>query len=192
MTMETWLERQNSKRRYYMPSGSKIRKQFVLNIDDNGCECLVHCSNHDQYTEIQSYRDGCDLHVILNQLDPMAVNRYVSTYSASDIINAGVVDIATMPHTYGDMFNLVKKGESFFNGLPEAIRKEFNYSVKLFCSSFGTDKFNNIFAQYINSQFQQQEPAELVEPAEPAELAEPVEPAPKRRGRPPKNQGGNE
>lgn len=190
MTMETWRQRQKARRRFFVSSGSSIRKQFMLNIDDKGCEYLVHTGNHNLYDEIQSYRDGCDLHMILNTLDPMNVNRFVSSYRAEDIINTGLVDIATMPHTYGGMFNLVKNGENFFNGLPEDIRKQFNYSVKKFCSSFGSQEFNDIFGQYFTSQQNQQ-----IDKTEPK----------KKRGRPKKytvddskepetkpNEGGNE
>lgn len=163
--IQTWRQRVNNKQHYLMPCGCTIRKQYMLNIDDKGCEYLVHSGDHDQYAEIQSYRESCDLQMILNTLDPMAVNRYVSTYKPEDIMNVGLVDIAAMPTSYGGMFNLVKKGENFFNGLPEEIRSKFNYSVKKFCSSFGSDDFNNIFAQYIQSQQPQPQPTPQPQPS---------------------------
>ena len=64
-------------------------------------------------------------------------------------MNSGIIDYATMPKTLGSMFNLVQKGENLFNGLPEDIRREFNYSVKKFVSQFGTQSFNDIISKYV-------------------------------------------
>jgi hypothetical protein len=41
----------------------------MLNIDDNGCECLVCTGQTDLYAEIQSYREGCDLAMLLRNID---------------------------------------------------------------------------------------------------------------------------
>lgn len=148
MPILTWRKRVANRERFFMPSGEALVRTYMLNIDDNGCECLVCTGQTDLYAEIQSYREGCDLAMLLRNIDPSALNGMVSSFTADDLVNSGIVDYATMPTTLGGMFNLVQKGENMFNGLPEEIRKEFNYSVKNFVSQFGTQSFNEILAKY--------------------------------------------
>lgn len=148
MAILTWRKRVANRERFFLPCGSPVKLTYMLNIDDNGCECLCCTGQTDLYAEIQSYRDGCDLAMLLRNIDPNALNSMVSSFSADDIVNSGIVDYATMPSTLGGMFNLVQKGENLFNGLPEEIRAEFNYSVKNFVSQFGTADFNAILSKY--------------------------------------------
>lgn len=172
MPILTWRKRVANRERFFMPSGEGIALTYMLNIDDDGCECLVCTGQTDLYAEIQSYREGCDLAMLLRNIDPTALNSMVSSFSADDLVNSGIVDYATMPTTLGGMFNLVQKGENMFNGLPEEIRKEFNYSVKNFVSQFGTQAFNDILAKYATPQAQTEpkvdEPPKVqIEPQEP-------------------------
>lgn len=135
--------------RYYMPSGNTIKLNKMLHIDDNGCECLICSGSHDLYAEIQSYRGSCDLQMLLRNIDPNSIANAVSSFSVDDLMNSGIVDYTQMPATLGGMFNLVQKGENIFNGLPEAVRAEFNYSVKNFVSKFGTPEFSDIMNKYM-------------------------------------------
>lgn len=175
MPILTWRKRVANRERFFMPSGEGIARTYMLNIDDNGCECLVCTGQTDIYAEIQSYREGCDLAMLLRNIDPSALNSMVSSFTADDLVNSGIVDYATMPTTLGGMFNLVQKGENMFNGLPEEIRKEFNYSVKNFVSQFGTQAFNDILAKYATPQAQTEpkvdEPPQVqIEPQEPKKV----------------------
>ena len=154
MAILTWRKRVANRERFFLPCGSSTKLTYMLNIDDSGCECLCCTGQTDLYAEIQSYRDGCDLAMLLRNIDPNALNSMVSSFSADDIVNSGIVDYATMPTTLGGMFNLVQKGENLFNGLPEEIRAEFNYSVKNFVSQFGTADFNAILAKYASPEAQ--------------------------------------
>lgn len=162
MVMLTWQKRMSNHERYFMPCGKAVRRTYMLNVDDNGCECLVCTGQTDTYAEIQSYRENCDLAMLLRNIDPSALNGMVSSFTADDLVNSGIVDYAAMPKTLGAMFNLVQKGENMFNGLPEEIRREFNYSVKNFVSQFGTQSFNEILAKYASSQAQTVQPGDLV------------------------------
>lgn len=135
--------------RYYMPSGNSVKLTKMLQIDDNGCECLICSGSHDLYAEIQSYRGSCDLQMLLRNIDPNSIANAVSTFSVDDLMNSELVDYTQMPDTLGGMFNLVQKGENMFNGLPEFVRAEFNYSVKNFVSKFGTLEFNDIMNKYM-------------------------------------------
>jgi len=158
MAILTWRKKIANNQRYYMPCGNGIRLKYMLNIDDHGCECLVCSGQTDQYAEIQSYRDGCDLATLLRNIDPNSLNNMISSYTADDLINSGIVDYATMPKTLGSMFNLVQRGENLFNGLPEEIRQEFNYSVKNFVSQFGTQSFNDIISKYVSPKISEDKP----------------------------------
>lgn len=183
MAILTWRKRVANRERFFMPSGQGVARTFMLNIDDDGCECLVCTGQTDLYAEIQSYRESCDLAMLLRNIDPLALNSMVSSFTADDLVNSGIVDYATMPTTLGGMFNLVQKGENMFNGLPEEIRKEFNYSVKNFVSQFGTLSFNDILAKYVTPQAQT-EP----EPNEPPK----VQIVPEEPNKATKKKGGND
>lgn len=146
----TWRKKVNNKQRHFLPAGDGARLTFQLHIDDNGCQCLRCTGQSDQYAMIQSYRDSCDLALLLRSIDPNSLANAVSSFSAGDILNSEIVDYSTMPTDLGSMFALVQKGENLFNGLPESIRAEFNYSVKNFVKAFGTPEFADIINKYVN------------------------------------------
>ena len=154
MRIQTWRKRMDSKQVYVCPSGSGIVNTYMLNIDDDGCQCLVCTGQTDLYAQIQSHRESCDLDMLLRNIDPNSLNNMVSSFSVDDLVNSGIVDYAGMPTTLGGMFNLVQKGENLFNGLPEEVRKEFNYSVKNFVSKFGSPEFNDVMSKYMSPQTQ--------------------------------------
>lgn len=169
MRIQTWRKRMDSKQVYVCPSGSGIVNTYMLNIDDDGCQCLVCTGQTDLYAQIQSHRESCDLAMLLRNIDPNSLNNMVSSFSVDDLVNSGIVDYAAMPTTLGGMFNLVQKGENLFNGLPEEVRKEFNYSVKNFVSKFGTPEFNDVMSKYMSPQTQTETTGDNIpnEPKEP-------------------------
>lgn len=148
MSILTWRKKVETKRRYQLPTGYGTCNTYMLNIDDTGCQCLVCTGSTDKYAEIQSYRENCDLAMLLKNIDPNALNNAVSSYDVGDIINSGITDYSQMPNTIGGLFNLVKQGENLFNGLPEEVRAEFNYSVKNFVSKFGTQDFIDVMNKF--------------------------------------------
>lgn len=163
-TVMRWRARVNNKKRYQIPSGEGTCNTYMLNIDDNGCQCLVCSGSTDKYAEIQSYRENCDLAMLLRNIDPNALNNAVSTYDVGDVMNSGITDYSNMPNSIGGLFNLVKQGENLFNGLPEEVRAEFNYSVKNFVSKFGTQEFVDVMNNYANSVMPQVHPEPEPEP----------------------------
>lgn len=136
------------RKHFYSPHGSRIIIEKMLFIDDNGNERLRPCGTHDHYAQIQSYRDSCDLAYILRNLDPHSINNAVSTFNAEILLNSPITDVSKMPTSLGGLYNLMREGDNLFNGLPEPIRAEFNYSVKNFVDSFGTARFNDIISKY--------------------------------------------
>ena len=148
MAILTWRKKVEAKRRYLLPTGDGTCNTYMLNIDDTGCQCLVCTGSTDKYAEIQSYRENCDLAMLLKNIDPNALNNAVSSYDVGDVMNSGIIDYSQMPNTIGGLFNLVKQGENLFNGLPEEVRAEFNYSVKNFVSKFGTQDFIDVMNKF--------------------------------------------
>ena len=138
--------------KYRSPVGSYLRSRFVLDVDSDGVRQLVSAGVTNQYESIQSHRDSCDLALIISRLDPVEVNGMMSTYTFDDLATSEICDITQMPKTAGEMLNLSKKGNEIFSGLPDEIRKEFNYSSDKFIRSFGTqefaDKINALNAKY--------------------------------------------
>lgn len=134
------------------PSGSYLRTRRALGVADDGSNCLEDVGVTNQYEEIQSHRESCDLALILSRLDPLEVNGMTSTYTFDDLASSDICDVCSMPKTAGEMLNLSKKGNELFSGLPDEIRKEFNYSSDMFIRSFGTkefaDKINALNARY--------------------------------------------
>ena len=173
--MLKWRDRCNREKRFYCNHGNPVKIELQLAISDVGCRELVPCSTHDLYAEIQSYRENCDMQMILKTMDPNSLANAVSTYKVDDIMNSGIVDYTQMPDTLGGMYNLVRKADNLFSGLPATVRAEFNNSVKVFVSKFGTPEFNDIISKYVT-------PSVSKVSTEPAESAEPAES--KKRGRP--------
>lgn len=127
------------------PECSEYEDTFQLSFDKyTGSPVLVKTGVINRYSQIQSFKDGCDLHTILSHLDPKQVNGLLNSYSVSDLEKSGILDLTSLPKNPGDMLNLVKKSQSLFDGLPLDFRQEFNFSVDKFISSYGSQEFIDI------------------------------------------------
>lgn len=183
--MIKWRDRCNRENRFFCNCGNPVKLEQQLAIADDGCRQLVVTGSHDLYAEIQSYRENCDMQMILKTMDPNSIANAISTYRVEDVFNSGIVDYTQMPDTLGGMYNLVRKADNLFNGLPATIRAEFNNSVKVFVSKFGTPEFNDIISKHLIPSASKSVSAESTEPIEPTEPTEPIESTePKKRGRP--------
>lgn len=137
---------------FLSPCGSCFKEDKVIAIDEmSGVEYLKVVGRTNTHAQIQSYRESCDLKIILNQIDPSQVSGLMSTYSADDIMNASVIDTTQLPTSQGAMLNLVKKGTQLFEGLPIEVRREFNFSPSVFITKFGTSEFAEIMQKFVGS-----------------------------------------
>ena len=118
MPILTWRKKVNNKQRHFLPAGDGIRLTYQLHIDDDGCQCLRCTGQTDEYAVIQSYRESCDLALLLRSIDPNSIANAVSTFNAGDVLNSEIIDYSRMPTDLGSMFALVQKGENLFNGFP--------------------------------------------------------------------------
>lgn len=140
---------------YFNCSGDPIKKVYQLEYDPVEFNYKpVHVKNHNLQDEIDSYRDGCDLNIILKNLDVYEVNNLYSSYSFSDVANTFINDFVGVPTTYGDALKLQASAENMFNGLPDEIRKEYNYSSYAFARDIGSEHFINFFSQNVNNSSQ--------------------------------------
>ena len=111
-------------------AGTRVLDDFVLAIDDSGCQYLKPCGKRNIYAFIQSHKDSCDLSTILSHIDAREVNGMITTFKYNDLKDAGIIDLSHAPKSLGEMHNICMNGEHLFKGLPNDIRKEFNFSVE--------------------------------------------------------------
>lgn len=145
-----WRQRRaNSDARFFCSCGCGDKPTYQLIVRDDGTHDLKLTGETDLYATIQSYRENCDMSVLLKSFDPLSLANAVSTYSVDDVLNSNIIDYSTMPDTLGGMFNLVRQADNIFNGLPADFRAEFNNSTKVFASKFNTAEFREILSKYV-------------------------------------------
>lgn len=119
--------------------GNPIQPEYDVAKDEDGQNILKVVGEYSLYDKIQSYKDSCDLQLILEKFkltgDPSVINQKQTFYA----------DVTEYPQNYAEMLNLSKKAEEFFYNLPSDDRDKFNNDPDVFFSSIGTDKFNEIF-----------------------------------------------
>ena len=130
--------------RYHSNPGSRFADRFVLSVNkENGTQYLKKVGTTSIYDYIQSHRASCDMAILLANLDKSQVNGMINSFAVTDLFDAGIVDISSLPQNPGEMLNLVKEGESYFAGLPLEVRQEFNFSSHKFISEYGTKEFKD-------------------------------------------------
>lgn len=125
MTFRTSLSRPT---RVISHAGNPVQAVRSAKIDSKGNMTLVKVGEHDLYAEIQSYKDSCDIHLILKRFaagDTEALARMQGFYA----------DYADMPSTYAEVLNAVIAGEQSFNALPAEVKARFDNSFSVWLSS---------------------------------------------------------
>lgn len=62
----------------FTPPGSPIRDDFEVQLDENGLECYVKVGETDLQALYDSYRDSCDLSVLVKTLVDSGINPFSS------------------------------------------------------------------------------------------------------------------
>lgn len=131
--------------RFYTDVGSRDVPTYRAVIDDAGRIDLVQSGLHNLYSEIQSHRDGVDIHVILERFaetgDQTLIDRRQALY----------LDVADFPKTYAEMYQQIMDSKAEFYQLPLEIRAKFNHSPEEFFASIGTQKWFDVFGQNDNN-----------------------------------------
>lgn len=111
-------------------SGSPVRVLYSPKFDEKGVMSLVESGKENLYEFIQSHKESCDIHVILERFargDVSALERVQGTYG----------DFSNMPRTYADMLNLVRSAEDAFSNLPVDERAKYGHSFERWLTEFG-------------------------------------------------------
>lgn len=142
--------------------GSRFADTYSLKVADTGEKTLEQTGKVDLYAKIQSYKESCDIHVILERF----VNGDESVLSAN---TPSFGDFTEFPTTYAEVLQRQHEAEQIFMDLPLDVRAEFHHSASEFFTSIGTEKFNEVTGKYFKT-----EPVDPVDPVIPTQPAEPV------------------
>lgn len=122
--------------------GSDMVTDFVSVYDDDGKRKLVPNGKHSMFDEIQSYRENCDLKIILKRYvqtgDDALLQRRQSFYA----------DVTDIPKTYADVLRVANAAQEMFDVLPKDKKEAFNNNVDEFLAAFGSKKYEEIMNPY--------------------------------------------
>lgn len=117
--------------RFNCQSGNGTATEYAYEVKD-GIKRLIPIGVIDVQAEIDSYRESCDINVIVARFmagDENALNQVQGFYA----------DMKSMPKTYAEWFERYQECENMFNKLPVDVREKFNHSVTEFWSDFGSE-----------------------------------------------------
>ena len=112
--------------------GSTVRVLYSPKFDAKGVMSLVESGKENLYEFIQSHKESCDIHVILERFargDVSALERVQGTYG----------DFSSMPRSYADMLNLVHSAEDAFSNLPVDERAKYGHSFERWLVEFSPE-----------------------------------------------------
>ena len=138
---DTKFSRVSNTKNFCTECGNGFIDDFAYKIVDN-TKTLVKIGKHDVQAEIESFKDSCDINMIVARFvagDDSALNQVQGFYA----------DMKSMPKTYAEWHEKYTECENFFNRLPVDIREQFNHSVSEFWSDFGSEHFFNVFSEQI-------------------------------------------
>lgn len=114
--------------RVYQELGSGDRILYTARLDEDGNVQLSESGREDLYASIQSHKDSCDIHVLLQRYadgDVDALTRVQGSFG----------DFTSMPSSYAELLNALIAGESYFNSLDVETRAKFDHSFEKFMIS---------------------------------------------------------
>lgn len=109
--------------------GDPAKILYSAKFDDKGVMDLVETGRENLYEYIQSYKESCDIHVILERFargDIGALERVQGVYG----------DFSNVPKSYADMLNLVHSAEDAFSRLPVDERAKYGHSFERWLVEF--------------------------------------------------------
>ncbi len=109
--------------------GDPAKILYSAKFDDKGVMDLVETGRENLYEYIQSHKESCDIHVILERFargDVGALERVQGVYG----------DFSNVPKSYADMLNLVHSAEDAFSRLPVDERAKYGHSFERWLVEF--------------------------------------------------------
>lgn len=121
--------------RFYTNPGTREENTYEIEVDKKtGHKKLICTGKKDIWTEIQSYKDECDIGQIIARAmagDLNALNQRKGFYA----------DISETPRDLFEAQNNILKLERGFNELPAKIREKFDNSKEKFITEFGSESW---------------------------------------------------
>ncbi|ALS03429.1 VP3 [Gokushovirus WZ-2015a] len=130
----TWTEAKEVHLRVSSNLGSRVKTVYSPVFDETGHMELREAGKEDLYAYIQSHKESCDIHVILERFakgDVTALQRRQAMFA----------DFTEFPKTYAEMLNSIQTAENYFNSLPVDIRANFNHDFHQFLASMDKSDF---------------------------------------------------
>lgn len=119
----------DSRERVHANPGSTVRILYSPKFDEKGVMSLVESGKENLYEYIQSHKESCDIHVILERFargDVGALERVQGVYG----------DFSNVPKSYADMLNLVHSAEDAFSRLSVDERAKYGHSFERWLVEF--------------------------------------------------------
>lgn len=155
----------------YSEHGTVEHITYQAHFDDTGHYELVESGKINTYEEIQSHKDGVDIHILLQR------------YAEGDLdvlsrVQGAYFDATQAPHTYAEMLNNLIVAENAFYQLPVDERAKFDHSFEVWLSSFDSAASHSVPASSSSSDVPASSPAPSVDPSNVSPSpASPVDPS---------------
>ena len=131
VNFRNWVQARFDHPRFQCDAGSRIHTEFQPVYDVNGVWHLEKSGETNQYFEIQSHADSCDINIIMA--------RYAN--GETDVLSKmqGVYgDFSEVPTNYAEILNQQIKAKALFMSLAPELREKYNNSVEEFMASFSS------------------------------------------------------
>lgn len=116
--------------RVYSCAGSRYEPVKELMVDDDGIDRLTIVGKVDVAEKINSYRDTCDLGLLLQKFkvtgDPNVLNVRETFYA----------DVTEVPTNFHELTNYMRKVEANFLNLPLEVREKYGHNMFTFMKDF--------------------------------------------------------
>lgn len=134
--MNNWLKTLKEHKRFVTDPGSRYKEIYSPVVQSDGHVELVVKEKTCLYDFIQSFKDSCDINVLL---------RRFAQGDTSALLRGNPVfgDFTEMPKTYAEMLQVVIDGQNYFDTLPSDVRGKFHNNYQEFVSTIGSDAWLN-------------------------------------------------
>ncbi|AVA31641.1 VP3 [Gokushovirus MK-2017] len=123
-----WNTMYDPHERVFSNVGSPDKTLYQAKVDSNGTLDLVENGTESLYDYIQSFKDSCDINLI--------IQRYAS--GDVDVLSkrqGAYIDSVGLPTSYAEMLDTVIAGREVFDSLPVEIKARFDYSFERWMST---------------------------------------------------------
>lgn len=127
--MKTWLDNilyPDKVEHFYCDSGEFVENKYEVHYNKDGERELRNVGKKkNTFDEIQSFRESCDIDVILKKY-------YNGDFTVLNRNEAQYIDVTQFPESYAEWFEQGEKAKRYFYSLDPEIRAQFNNSFEQF------------------------------------------------------------